>query len=231
MKAIYGLLLILALAVIPVSASVIANPPADATLIDPTGSWTADNDGQILDSVLSGNLDVTFAPSEATMWEEDFDDYGPPIDNAVVIPEAANLTVQPPAYTFADSLTMDFTDLNALTEFGFWATPYDNGTEYNIQVAFYSPSDTLLADYTTDSSLSQNLTSEEPENEYTGWYFFGYQTTIDQPIGSVVVTTTDPGGMLLSEMEYQDTPEPTSFLLLAGGLFGLGLASRRRLGR
>jgi hypothetical protein len=62
----------------------------------------------------------------------------------------------------------------------------------------------------------------------TGWGFFGAQ---DPAIRSVTIHVANDSTFVLSDMRVGNVPEPSTSLLLAAGLLGLGLVSRRRLAR
>lgn len=233
-----GILLVLA-AVAPVSASVISSPPVDATILDPTIGWTPDLDGSLVTSFTVGDTTVNAGAGEGGVWWEDGDDYGPPTNNAIDIPtdNGGNYTIS--------SLTLEFDSTNPVTEFGLDAIPSDEDQAYDMTVSFFASGDgsgTPLA--TITESILANCCTGENGTEYENWYFFGYQGSASNPIGSVTISTNDcyggPGctataddyyGMILSDFENTNTPEPTTSLLLAAGLFGLGLVSRRRLAR
>jgi hypothetical protein len=112
-------------------------------------------------------------------------------------------------------------------------------------VSFFASSDGSGAPLATiTESILANCCTGANDTEYENWYFFGYQGSLSDPIGSATISTNDcyggPGciassddfyGMILSEVEYTTTPEPSTYMLLAAGLFGLGWKARRRLAR
>jgi hypothetical protein len=239
-RLIVGVLFVLA-AVAPISASVISSPPVDATLIDPSTSYldpSQDGDGALLTSIASGYVTMNSGAGEGGVWWQDADDYGPPTDNAILIPtddQGNNLIT---------NLTVGFSGA-PVTEFGLDAIPSDEDQPYNMTVSFFASDDGSGAALATiTESILANCCTGENDTEYQNWYFFGYQGSPSAPIGSATISTNDcyggPGciataddftGMILSEFEYTTTPEPSTSLLLAAGLFGFGLIARRRLAR
>lgn len=206
-KVIIGVILVLAM-VAPVSASIITQAELDSSYdIVPVGDSSYNL--EFLTSIATPGTTLTFSPG--TWW---FNGLG--VDGGIGATSASSENFS----AVSDNLTISFS--TPVSVFGFDALPDDYDVEYDLTAAFYSPSGSLL-DSSTLPATDINL---------TGWQFFGaYESS---GIGSVVISTTDNGiirpALLIADMEVA-APEPSTSLLLAVGLFGLGLASRRRWAR
>lgn len=219
-KAIIGMLLVLAMAA-PVSASLITPAELAGANTFVIGGYS---NGEFVTTSTTPESVLTYNPGGAggTIWiagngvNGDFGAFSTVSDGFSVS-------------DLSDTLTIDFS--TPVEIFALDALPDDFGPAYNVTADFYSPTGALLDSST--ASVTGSDVGTASNFQFTGWQFFGaYESS---GIGSVVITTNDNGlekGLIVSDMTVGTVvPEPSTSLLLAAGLFGLGLVSRRRWAR
>lgn len=218
-KIAFGALLVLMVAA-PISAS-----PITQLQIDELNTILVSPNVDALLSSIDVNAGLTIGFDATTVWTDDSDATGD-----LGAGEGCDSTAIDGGV--GCQLIVSFNSPQTLV--GFEGSP-NNDADGGISVTFWSGLGGTGTQYVPDF---QSATSSQLLGSDTGYWFFGAQES--GGIGSVVVTTSssgpdapDAGGLYAADFQFlaTSTPEPSTFLLLAAGLFGLGLVSRRRLAR